>query len=574
MEQLVARWAHNPKVVRSSRASATIGRVNSDSFYPFLLLTMKKAKYLLIPVGIIVFTMLLWIYLQHTQQFIFHYREQHQLFLIDYDYLRPMLTSTGGLSQICAMFLVQFFSEGSLGALITACCGSAIGCFLWLGIKKLFNAPVYSLPLCFIPPLLQISALADTYYSYSSLTAMLFASILFFIVSLFRSKIARTIVFVIALIGIFIIVYQPEGFYEPLLETPAYCKWPWVSLFIVVAIWFTRYLPKMGNALRTAVGLFFSIIICLSFHTLNTKRIDSDNYKFMELNSYVINNEWDKVIETCNHTMLNNTLFMNYLNLALSHKGILLQQLFHYPQRDASSLLCEYQKIPDIIQLQSFVYYQMGDVAAAQNTAFSASVCNRLGSPSALQMLVKTNLAYGAYEVAEKYIAQLEKTWRYKEWAVYYRSLLNNEKALNEDKEIANLRKSLTEQDHFAVALGVTTDLDYVLEANPDNRAAFEYLVSMLLLSKDNVSIRYLVDKYTGTTALTQVPELLQEAIYSIAEQEPDYLRAHGVSEEVFKKYDNFYNKYIQSRNARRNPAIDLKREFGHTYWYYLMFNK
>ena len=152
MEQLVARWAHNPKVVRSSRASATIGRVNSDSFYPFLLLTMKKAKYLLIPVGIIVFTMLLWIYLQHTQQFIFHYREQHQLFLIDYDYLRPMLISTGGLSQICAMFLVQFFSEGSLGALITACCGSAIGCFLWLGIKKLFNAPVYSLPLCFIPP--------------------------------------------------------------------------------------------------------------------------------------------------------------------------------------------------------------------------------------------------------------------------------------------------------------------------------------------------------------------------------------------------------------------------------------
>ncbi len=112
------------------------------------------------------------------------------------------------------------------------------------------------------------------------------------------------------------------------------------------------------------------------------------------------------------------------------------------------------------------------------------------------------------------------------------------------------------------------------MEANPNNRAAFEYLVSMLLLSKDNVSIRYFVDKYTNTPVLTQVPELLQEAIYSIAEQEPDYLRAHGVSEEVFKKYDNFYSKYIQSRNAKRNPAVDLKREFCHTFWYYLMFNK
>ena len=189
-------------------------------------------------------------------------------------------------------------------------------------------------------------------------------------------------------------------------------------------------------------------------------------------------------------------------------------------------------------------------------------------------MLVKTNLAYGAYEVANKYLTQLEKTWRYKGWAAYYRSLLYNEQVLNKDKEIVNLRKSLTKQDHFSVALGVTTDLDYVLEANPENRAAFEYLVSMLLLSKDNVSIRFFVDKYTNTPVLDQIPELLQEAIYSIAEQEPDYLRAHGVSEEVFKKYDNFYNKYIQSRNARRNPAVDLKREFGHTFWYYLMFNK
>ena len=140
--------------------------------------------------------------------------------------------------------------------------------------------------------------------------------------------------------------------------------------------------------------------------------------------------------------------------------------------------------------------------------------------------------------------------------------------------KIMNLRKSLTKEDHFAVALGVMTDLDYVVEANPDNRAAFEYLVSMLLLSKDNVSIRYFVDKYAGTPVLAKVPELLQEAIYSIAEQEPDYLRAHGVSEEVFKKYDDFYNKYIQSRNARRNPATDLRKEYGHSFWYYLMFNK
>ena len=574
MEQLVARWAHNPKVVRSSRASATIGRVNGYGVYPFLLLTMKNAKYYLIPLGIILFTTLLWIYLQHTQLFIFHYREQHQLFLLDGDYLMPMLTSVGGISQICAMFLAQFFSDWEWGALITACCGSAIGIFLWLGAKRLLNVPLYCMPLCYVPPLLQIGALADTYYSYASLTAMLLASILFFIISLFKRKMARMVAFTIAVMGIIFIVYQPDGYYEPLLKTPTYCKWPWLSLFVIPITWLTRFMPNMGSVIKTMLGGVLALVIGCTFHALNTQRIDPDNYKFMELNSYVINNEWDKVIDACNHTPLNNTLFLNYLNLALSHKGILLQQLFHYPQRDASSLLCEYQKIPDVIQLQSFIYYQMGNVAAAQNMAFSTSVCNRKGNPSALQMLVKTNLVYGANEVAEKYLAQLEKTWKYKKWAGHYRSMLYDSSLIEQDEELNNLRKSLTPEDYFSIAFGAATDLDYILEANNTNKSAADYLVSILLLSKDNLSIKYFVDKYIGTPVLENVPELLQEAIYSIAEQEPDYLRSHGVSENIFKKYDDFYNKYMQSRNARRNPAADLKREFGQTYWYYLMFNK
>ena len=132
---------------------------------------MKKKRYNIIPIGIIIFTILLWVYLQHTQQFIFHYREQHQLFLNDYDFLKQTVYSFGGVAQLCAMFLVQFFSEGSWGALISACCASATGVFLWLGLKRFFNPPLFILPISFIPPLLVVSALADTYYSFCSVHA-------------------------------------------------------------------------------------------------------------------------------------------------------------------------------------------------------------------------------------------------------------------------------------------------------------------------------------------------------------------------------------------------------------------
>ena len=536
---------------------------------------MKTLDKYIVPAGTLIITILLWLYLQQTQQFIFHYREQHQLFLYDSDFIKSTIFHVGGLVQFCAMYLVQFFSEGSWGALITACLGSSIGVFIWLGVKHYYHAPGYSFPICFIPPLLQITALADTYANYSALVAMWFVSLFFYINHFCKHKIAMYILLFFSVVALYLIAYPPKGFYEPLLETPSYCKWPWISFVgIILLFWFSRFLPKLNTMTKAIAGITLTICIAFGFHQFSTKQIDPDNYKFLELNSYVINSDWDKVIDTCNQTELNNTLYLNYLNLALSHKNMLLQRLFSYPQMGVKSLLCDYQKIPDIIQLQSFVYYQMGDVAAAQNTAFSASVCNRLGSPSALQMLVKTNIAYGAYKVAEKYISQLEKTWKYKEWASYYRSLLKDEQKLAKDAEIVNLRKSLTDHDHFAVALGVDADLDLVLEANPENRAAKEYLISMLLLSKNNENIRYFIDKYIDTPVLAEVPEILQEAIYSIAEQEPEYLRTHGVSNEVFEKYDNFYNKFIQSRNARRNPAIELKREFGRTYWYYLMFNK
>ena len=539
---------------------------------------MKTLDKYIVPVASIIITILLWIYLQNTQQFIFHYREQHQLFLYDYSFLKSTLFQVGGLAQICAMYLVQFFSESFWGALITACCATAIASFIGLGIKKLFNIPTFFMPICYIPPLLQICALTDTYFSYTSFTAMLIVSFLFYICSLLFSK-KRIIIFTIAVICLcfiaYLTAYQPNDYYEPLLKAPSYCSWGWIAMIVCLVLGFLiRYIPHLSNMVKLLVSVALIISILLGFLKINTQRIDPSNYKFLELNSYVINSNWDKVIETCNHIELNNTLYLNYLNLALSHKNLLLQQLFTYPQNGVKSLLCDYQKIPDIIQLQSFIYYQMGNVAAAQNTAFSVSVCNRLGSPSALQMLVKTNIAYGAYKVAEKYIAQLEKTWKYKSWASYYRSLLTKEQKLAEDKEIVNLRKCLTTQDHFAVALGVDADLDLIVEANPENEAAKEYLISMLLLSKNNENIRYFVDKYTGTSVLAEVPEILQEAIYSIAEQEPEYLRAHGVSDAVFDKYDSFYNKFMQSRNAKRNPAIDLKREYGKTYWFYLMFNK
>ena len=70
-----------------------------------------------------------------------------------------------------------------------------------------------------------------------------------------------------------------------------------------------------------------------------------------------------------------------------------------------------WNKSTTISALLSDVYFTMGNVAAAQEMAFESNIgalCD--GNPRMTQRLVQTNLIYGAYPVAEKYIAVLENT--------------------------------------------------------------------------------------------------------------------------------------------------------------------
>ena len=64
-------------------------------------------KYSPVFVGGVAF-LLLCLFLQANQEFLFYYREQQQLFMKDVDFIRDRYTTLGGLSLCLAQFLVQF----------------------------------------------------------------------------------------------------------------------------------------------------------------------------------------------------------------------------------------------------------------------------------------------------------------------------------------------------------------------------------------------------------------------------------------------------------------------------------
>jgi len=70
----------------------------------------KKSVGLLILVALfLVMGVLIYLFLEHTQAFVYYYREQHQIFLNDQDYIAGLVKPVGGFAVLVAQWLTQYF---------------------------------------------------------------------------------------------------------------------------------------------------------------------------------------------------------------------------------------------------------------------------------------------------------------------------------------------------------------------------------------------------------------------------------------------------------------------------------
>ena len=194
------------------------------------------------------------------------------------------------------------------------------------------------------------------------------------------------------------------------------------------------------------------------------------------------------------------------------------------------------------------------------------------GNPRMTQRLVQTNLIYGAYPVAEKYIAVLENTFYYKDWAKAQRKFLYNDEAVETDPLLGNMRRNLLAENHLIQMDGFDTDLIRLAEQNPSNKAAFHYAGVFYLLAKDMTRFKTLVETYYGTDLLPSLPVSFQEAVIILSEKDPDYWKRFGVSESIVGRFTDYKRQVLAGRNNSNALPGLMYRSYGDTYWYYYMF--
>ncbi len=259
------------------------------------------------------------------------------------------------------------------------------------------------------------------------------------------------------------------------------------------------------------------------------------------------------------------------LNLALGKTGQLGERMFQFYQNGTGGLLPDFIRDFNSPLIVNEVYYHLGMINTSQRFTFEAmeAIPSFQKSARCYQRLAETNIINGDYAVAEKYLKALQHTLFYKEWANDALSYLHDEKKINAHPEWGRLRSYLYKEDFLFDESQKDIILGILLNSNPNNRMAFEYLLAYELLNKDiNAFLRYYpLGKDMG---YTQIPRSYQEALSYVWTQQHSSFKGMpwSISPVVQQEITEFARAYVH------NPSNEsfFKQRFEHTYWYYLLF--
>ena len=581
-------------------------------------------KYKLVAFWLIVFGAL-FAFLQMCFEYHFYYIEQSQLFLFSEAYIRNKLLLPGGFSMLVAEFLVQFFIRPYVGALVTAVLLTGVGVCTAGIVKRI--APVSGLFILYVLPMLALlfmhfdfnyrvqgtvcylmmmalfcgymrirndlfrlvagCVLVPVLFWLAGSIAVLFAGM----VCLFEG-LRKTPKWYISLIGVAEVlllgvgtvyfslmgeyrwVFGPDLYYHNTLHPKEIIYYSWICLPLVFLVAFFIRNKNSLSGKKWWAGISCIVQLAMIGAVLwwgMPKYSDAKTLRLKKLDYFARTEQWDKTIEECKGK-LTNFLYMCHLNMALANKGELSDKMFNFDQRGPQGLLVQWNKSENISCMLSDIYFTMGATASSQEMAFEGYVsAMEDGNPRMLKRLVQTNLIYGTYPVAEKYISILEKTYAYRDWAQSQRKYLYNDEVVESDPILGTRRRMLPDRNSLAMIKGLAGDLALFLEKGPANSAALQYLGAMYLLAKDLEGFKALVEKYYGTEFLPVLPVHFQEAVIVMSEKEPDYWKRFNVSETTVARFADYKKQVLANRN---NSAIAglLNRSYGNTYWFYFMF--
>lgn len=425
-------------------------------------------------------------------------REHMNLFVYDWDYIRQTYRGVGWLARFGSDFVDQFLRFPVVGPVIIA--------LVIVGIA----AAAYRICRHFLGkwPSLAISAVFYI-WSFSRETENYYCT-----------------QYSLVMLGFLVLVLAALRFRKAWMKPVA------TVLFIAFGVW------ALGSPVHKYWGKPWGL-----------PNLEYD--KIIGLDAEIEREHWDKVMKRSGKDLYMTEASCCY-NLAFAMNGQLGHSLFNYAQNYANGLL--FWITTDISQFSSSIageaWFHLGNMTLAEQSAMIALQASPKHTGARyLVRLAKVNLINGEDGAAEKYLGLLGKTLCYGKWA---RSMMPGRQDEAAKTWIAQERSKLAVSDFVYSTNDLRPILLGLLEANPSNRMAREYLLCYDLLILD---LEHFMEDYSQD--MIDAPVYQEGVLIWLSmrnEMTAENAARYGIGTSAINRMERFFRYPDNYRN---------------TYWYY-----
>ncbi len=531
---------------------------------------MGIAKKIQIPVGwavaILVWATACFLFFQICYHYHFFYQEQNQIFLLSADYLLGYFSKPAWLACMGGDFLTQFYYYLYAGPAILTVVLLAVGDLARRALQRAGVNIHVAFALAIVLMTVEAMLSLKTEYRLSSILALGGGITMYNYYScLFPHKEARKGVIVwidgLAILVFSILTYWLFGYgmwaFQILLLTEFFLhlkskRYHWTILFFCLPAMLASpiahfaerhyYLNPAQSLTYPGMGKF-----SLPDMLLENDFAVSDEYHF---------GHWDEVVRIVEETDERTDEMLFFYNLVQAQRGMLPDVLLKYVPNQLGTFYAIGPETPrlTIINMNE-LYWALGDMTLTERAAMMTHVFspdNR--NVKMIRRLAECNLVSGDTLAANKYLRILQQTWVYREWAKDI--MAHDPKAW---RYLIEKQKFVNKADTVRLSDNLHRVMMELLDSNPDNLVALDYILCSTLLLKDLNNFKRDYDRYCIAVGKPRMKKLYQQALMI-------YLAGTQAPQEEWEKYihDTAELQRFNAYSAHRGDP-----QFADTYWYY-----
>lgn len=486
------------------------------------------------------------------------YQEQNQLFLLSSEYVVGYFSKPAWLACLAGDFLTQFYYWIYVGPAILTIILLSCGDLMRRSLDRCLIGRRWSFLAAFLLMTLLAIFHFGTEYRLRSDIAIAGGLSLFILSDVIRRHTPSWLSCILALlsIGLSYWLFGLGCWFTALLTTLSFFRhhhpWRWLTLLsypllVLSALAFTNrhyLLPTNTNLLYPGIGKLHAP----RFGVEQDLRIGNDYYF----------GRYDKVVREVESTSQPTAVQCFYYNLIQAQRGELPDHLMQFKPNELGTFwrIGPHSHMM-VIKMMNDLYYTLGDMTFTERAAMMSAVFtwqNR--NVRMTKRLAETAIVSGDTLAANKFLRLLDQTLVYRQWAKDHHIGAMSPEV---QAEMDHKRKMRNQTDTVQVNDNLHMVMMGLLDSNPDNFVALDYMLCSDLLLKDMESFKRDYDRYCTDKGRPRHKKLYQQALMI-------YLAGTNAPQEQWKTYIVDMQEFarFQQYNQQRGSS-----QFADTYWYY-----